>query len=154
MSYVRYLETLLYNYYPTNDNVLKVELLLSDDPSIVPVGSATINITNLLAKHKGYLYVPIITDIRQHLIKHRRSMPDLTAKSHRNLRADENPEFTRTPCFIIAATAIATHREHERRGSKIQQLTGTVKLDEADLKSNNQTQLISSKPYRNHEFKV
>ena len=93
-----------------------------------------------MAKHKGYLYVPIITDIRQHLIKHRRSMPDLTAKSHRNLRADENPEFTRTPCFIIAATAIATHREHERRGSKIQQLTGTVKLDKNDSNSNNQTQ--------------
>ena len=116
-------------------------MLLSDDPNTVAVGSATINIMNLLAKHKGYLYVPIITDLRQHLISHRRSLPDLMTKAHRNLRADENPEFTRTPCFIIAATAISSYREHERRGSKIQQLTGSgTFFDENELKKNNQTQ--------------
>lgn len=48
----RFCKTLLYNYYPTKDNVLKFELLLSDEADTVPIGCATIDIATLLAKHK------------------------------------------------------------------------------------------------------
>ena len=58
-------------------------------------------------------------------------MPDLLTKQHKNLRADENPEFTRTPCFIIAATAIggSSHQTRSRRNSKIIHMLG-VSTDE------------------------
>lgn len=75
---------------------------------------------------KGYLYVPIITPESKKLVKHRRSMPDLLAKHHKNLRVDENPEFTRTPCFIVAATAMggSSHQTRNRRNSKLLDLLG------------------------------
>eukprot|EP01084_Bolivina_argentea_P093440 168051_1 len=90
----RFCKTLLFDYYPTRDNNIKIELILSNDINNIPIGSININIMYLLTKHNGYLCVPITN---KYLCKKRRSLSDLHSLSiHKSYEIDT--------CIIVTAT--------------------------------------------------
>ncbi len=55
-THPKFCKTLLYNYYPTNNNNIKIELI---DNNNTIINNTIINIMYLLTnKYKGYLCIP------------------------------------------------------------------------------------------------